>query len=259
MRRTSSIILIAILAILLLSAGSYLIYGKDNAGSIKINEDALEEAGPVAAGNLEEENPAPTPAIRAEEKENLLPERVFIEVPFLVQAPFAVWDPLHEDACEEASLIMVDRFLDNEKAISPIDGDVDIRKMVRYEEENGYAVDVTMDELNQISKDYLGRKTGRVKVNPTIDDIKKELAEGRPVIVPAAGKILPNPYFRGDGPDYHMLVVVGYDKNGFVTNDPGTKRGKGFRYAFDALYGAIHDWNNGNDILGGQKAYLVFD
>ncbi|MEK7598823.1 MAG: C39 family peptidase [Patescibacteria group bacterium] len=187
-----------------------------------------------------------------------LPESILIKVPFLVQAPFAVWDPLHEDACEEASLIMVKHFLDKEESISSMAGDVEIRKLVRYEEQNGYGLSITMEQLAQIAKDYYKMENPRVEKNITVQDIKKELASGRPVIVPAAGKILPNPYFRGGGPVYHMLVVIGYDKNGFITNDPGTRKGEDFHYSFNDLYNAIHDWDK-NNILNGQKTYLVFD
>jgi uncharacterized protein YvpB len=141
---------------------------------------------------------------------------------------------------------------------TPASGDVEIRKMIQYEEKNGYGISITLEQLNQVAKDYAGMQTGRIKTNATIDDIKKELDDGRPVIVPAAGKILPNPNFRNGGPLYHMLVVKGYDKNGFITNDPGTRKGEGFRYTFNALYNAIHDWNGG-DVLAGQKAYIVFD
>ncbi|PJA87264.1 MAG: hypothetical protein CO141_00330 [Candidatus Moranbacteria bacterium CG_4_9_14_3_um_filter_42_9] len=179
-------------------------------------------------------------------------------VPFLTQAPFAIWDPLHEDACEEASLIMVKHFLDKDQDLTPASGDVEIRKIIQYEEKNGYGISISLEQLKKIAKEYLGMPTGRIKYSPTIDDIKKELADGRPVIVPAAGKILPNPNFRNGGPNYHMLVVVGYDKNGFITNDPGTKKGQGFRYAYEGLFNAIHDWDATN-ILNGQKAYLVFD
>jgi len=185
-------------------------------------------------------------------------QQASLDVPFLSQAPFGIWDPLHEDACEEASLIMVKHFLEKDGNLTSTSGDAEIRKMIQYEEQNNYGISITLEQLNQIAKNYAGMQTGRVKNNATIEDIKKELAAGRPVIVPAAGKILPNPNFRNGGPNYHMLVIKGYDKNGFITNDPGTRKGEGFRYAFNDLYNAIHDWD-ANNILNGQKVYLVFN
>ena len=42
-----------------------------------------------------------------------------------------------------------------------------------------------------------------------------------------------------------MLVIRGYDDENqeFITNDPGTKRGKGFRYDYQTLLQAIADWD----------------
>jgi uncharacterized protein YvpB len=188
-----------------------------------------------------------------------LPSKVTLDVPFIVQAPFAVWDELHEEACEEASLIMLHYFREGKTTFSREETEKDITDLVKFETDHGYQVDVTTKELSIIARDYYSMTTGRVEENITIDDIKQELAAGRPVIIPAAGKILPNPYFTAGGPDYHMLVITGYDAEGFITNDPGTRRGQNFRYKFDELFNAIHDWNNGQSMLDGPKRYLVFD
>lgn len=187
-----------------------------------------------------------------------LPKSSVILVPFLVQAPFANWDALHEDACEEASLLMIKHYLDNKPILSQADGDEEIREMVAYEEENGYGLSITLRELSKIASDHYSISGGRVAIDFTIDDLKKEIVAGRPVIIPASGKDLPNPNFRNGGPNYHMLVVTGYDEDEFITNDPGTKNGEGYRYKYGDLYDAVHDWDPGN-ISNGQKAYLVFD
>ena len=187
-----------------------------------------------------------------------LPEKVTINMPFTTQAPNANWDALHEEACEEASLIMLKHYKDKTNIGSKDDAEKEIQDLVSFENENGYKVDVTTTELSQIAKDKYSMATGRVVEKATIDGIKREIASGRPVIIPAAGKLLPNPNFRSGGPLYHMLVIKGYDKDGFITNDPGTRKGEGFRYTFDALYNAIHDWDPSN-ILNGEKRYLVFD
>ena len=202
--------------------------------------------------------------VAKEESENMeekiapISENVLLDVPFLSQAPFAKWDALHEDACEEASLIMVKYFLGKEKVISKEQGEKEIQDMVAFEKKNKYGLSITLDELNAMAGKYYNLKNGRVENNVTIQDIKKELSLGKPVIVGAAGKVLPNPNFKNGGPNYHMLVIIGYDEKGFITNDPGTRLGKSFRYSFDDLYKSIHDWNEKN-ILNGGKNYLVFD
>jgi uncharacterized protein YvpB len=191
-------------------------------------------------------------------KEEKIPDKVFLQVPFLSQAPFQKWDALHEDACEEASLLMVKYFLDGEKVITKEEGEKEIQNLVAYENKNGYGLSVTLQELDKIAENYFSVKKGRVEKNIKIEDIKRELAKGKPVIVGAAGKILPNPNFRNGGPNYHMLVIIGYDEEFFITNDPGTRLGKDFKYKFDDLFEAAHDWNEKN-ILIGEKNYLVFD
>lgn len=190
--------------------------------------------------------------------ETLIPEKAILDVPFSVQAPNANWDELHEEACEETSLIMLNHFIKKTKVGSANDIDNEIHSLIDFENSQGYKVDVTLDELNSIAKSYFQLSTGRVETNISVEDIKKEIAEGRPVIIPAAGRLLDNPNFSGEGPIYHMLVIKGYDKEGFITNDPGTRKGDGFRYSYSNLFDAIHDWNS-EDILRGAKRYLVFD
>ena len=100
--------------------------------------------------------------------------------------------------------------------------------------------------------------TYRLIEDPTVDQIKAELVAGRPVIVPAAGRLLGNPYFTAPGPIYHMLVIRGYTQNDqFIVNDPGTSRGESFLYDFDTLLYALHDWNNGGEITQGRKVVIV--
>ena len=184
--------------------------------------------------------------------------KVYIDVPFLVQAPSANWDSLHEEACEEASLIMVKHYLD--KTAFEGNGDPEILKLVNYESQQNYLPDTTIAEVAKIAQSYYQLNSARVETEVTIDKIKQELAAGKPVIIPAAGQELGNPYFTPPGPPYHMLVIKGYDDQGFITNDPGTRQGKDFRYSYSTLYNAIHDWTGDKaTIQTGQKSYLVFD
>lgn len=187
-----------------------------------------------------------------------LPNSAIIEMPFLVQAPFANWDPAHEEACEEASILMVSHYLDKTGIENQDQGEKEILDLVSFETEKGYGPSVTLEELAKIAETKLGLKNLRIVREVSKEKIKEEIANGKPVIIPAAGKILPNPNFRNGGPNYHMLVVKGYNSDYFITNDPGTKKGEGFKYKFDDLLNAIHNWNEDN-ILDGEKAYLVFD
>ncbi|MEI7792915.1 MAG: C39 family peptidase [Candidatus Berkelbacteria bacterium] len=187
-----------------------------------------------------------------------LPDTFSIKVPFTTQAPLVNWDSAHEEACEEASLIMVHHFIDKTTVISKESAEAEIQDLLAYESKNNYAVDVTVKELSQIAKGYYSLSKGRVVTDATIEKIKAEIAANKPVIIPAAGKMLGNPNFQNGGPNYHMLVVTGYEADEFIVNDPGTRKGEGYRYKQDVLLGAIHDWDSA-DITKGQKAYMVFD
>lgn len=215
-------------------------------------------------GTTPEPTPTPTKATstpttqRTSSSSTTIKDSVSLNVPFIVQAPFANWDAVHEEACEEASLITVWYYRNNHPVADLNAGDADITALINWETAHNYGVSITLQQLSQIASDFYGLTTGRIILNPTVNDIKKELSAGRPVIIPAAGKVLPNPYFSDGGPNYHMLVIKGYNATQFITDDPGTKRGDGFLYTYDGLMNAIHDWDPGN-ILNGQKAVLVFD
>jgi len=196
-----------------------------------------------------------TQVSETEIKNDVLPEKLYLNVPFMVQAPGANWDAVHEEACEEASLIMLYYYIKNTAIGEPNKA---LDEVLEYENQHEYPISITLSQLNEIARNLYGLTNGRVEKNISIDNIKKELSTGKPVIVGAAGKILPNPNFRNGGPNYHMLVIIGYDEKGFITNDPGTRKGKDFRYSFENLMDSIHDWN-AQDILKGEKNYLVFD
>ncbi len=189
-----------------------------------------------------------------------LPLEANIQVPFMVQAPFANWDALHEETCEEASLLMVKYFRSKQAFGLPAAQDDELKSLVAWETKAGYEVDVTVLDLAKIARDYFSMTSGRVIKDPTVENLKAEIAAGRPIIVPAAGRLLENPYFSGGGPPYHMIVLKGYDEKGFIAHDPGTRRGENFRYSFANIMDALHDWTGSTTtITAGQKAVLVFD
>jgi hypothetical protein len=153
---------------------------------------------------------------------------------------------------------MVHRSLQGQHdAIPPDDADKDLLALMRWEERNGYGADVTLKELGEIARRYYGY-TPIIEETVTVERIKELVAAGYPVIVPAAGRDLGNPYYSGEGPWYHMLVIRGYDRNEFITNDPGTRRGEGYKYTYDVLIAAVHDWTGEKEnIRSGGKRMLI--
>jgi len=191
-----------------------------------------------------------------EQSSSSSPKSLVVTVPFSPQAPFAVWDPLHEEACEEMSLIMLDAYWRDE-TLTPQIAEDRLQALITWETEQGYPEDVTAEEIARIADVYFGLRAA-ARTDVTQESIMEELRNGRPVIIPAAGRALGNPYFSGDGPWYHMLVITGYDHGKFITNDPGTKRGENFIYDREVLLNAIHDWTGvKEEIQNGGKAMVV--
>ncbi len=175
----------------------------------------------------------------------------------MTQSPFANWDAVHEETCEEASLIMVQRFLEKKKTISSQEAEDELRALVAWMTDHGYGADVNTSQLLNVARSYY-HLDGRVETEVTEAHIKELLSQGYPIILPVAGRLIGNPYFSGEGPFYHMLVIVGYDGNTAITHDPGTKRGQNYRYDFSVLLNATHDWTGvKEEIQTGEKKMVV--
>jgi VanZ family protein len=209
---------------------------------------------------VKEENIEEAPLIENKDNDKLLPRKVKHKVSFITQSPFAKWDELHEEACEEASLIMLKYYSSGENLNKDIAED-EIQKLVKYQmEKYGNFYDTDVKTNKEIGEEYFELKGLRIIKDFKIIDLKRELADGNIILIPTAGRELKNPYFSGAGPLYHNLVIIGYDdkKNIFITNDPGTRRGKNYKYNQQVLYDAIHDFpGDVNKILEGGKRALV--
>ncbi len=249
-----------------------LVRDTNSIGSMAVNDfvevverpDVSSEPSSVPAPAPDTSALAPTTASKdgitaAMEEKGELPPRIRIEVPFSVQAPFGNWEMPYQEACEETSVIMVHHFLEG-TPLTPEIADREILNIIEWEnKEFNYSADVTAEELKQIAEDYY-HHTGQLFYDFTIEDMKRLLAHGYPIIVPLSGRDLGNPYYSGEGPWYHMLVVTGYDGNRFITNDVGTKRGKDYMYNENVLYDAIHNWNQQKEnIREGRKVILVLE
>jgi hypothetical protein len=163
------------------------------------------------------------------------------------------------EACEEAATIMVDAYYKGESGrIDPTDAKKRIDDLVAYENRVlGFYKDTTGEETAQFVKDYFKYKNVIVKPFDSIDEVKRAVANGYPVIIPASGKQIKNPNFQNGGPLYHMFVVKGYTAKGMIiTNDPGTRNGYNYVYSSERILEAAHDWNGG-DVINGKRVMIV--
>ncbi|MBI4993240.1 MAG: C39 family peptidase [Candidatus Magasanikbacteria bacterium] len=195
----------------------------------------------------------------------ILPAQYLLPVPFTSQAPEKNWDQPWQDACEEAAVLMLDAYYKG-YGLSPLFAKDEILKMIKWEEDGGWGSSIEIEKVARLAEWYLSPNhliTSsphhlRIVENPTVEQIKTFIADSKPVLVVADGKVLPNLHFRNGGPVYHALIIRGYTETEFITNDPGTQFGRGFKYKYEDLLNAVHDWNGG-DVKNGKRAVLIID
>lgn len=184
---------------------------------------------------------------------DLIPTSVNLDVPFTTQAPNGKWDADHNEFCEETSVLMAVRYVRGQSLGSANQVEAQLQSMKRWELQHlGHHYDTSMAETARIAQSVYGVRTKLVR-NPTAQQLRDMLDGGHPVIVPAAGRQLGNPFFRRPGPDYHVFVLRGYTTDGrFIVNDPGTQFGKNYLYSEATLMRALHDYNNGHPETGAK-------
>lgn len=182
-----------------------------------------------------------------------------LKVPFTPQAPTGNWDQLHNEACEEASAIMVSAYFsgDTRTKIPAEEVENQLTALTDWEQARfGYSLDTTTAETAEMIRLFYHLKATVVS-NYTEKDIKDALNDNKLVIIPVNGRKIGNPYYRQPGPIYHMLVVRGYTATQLITNDPGTKNGENYRYSFTALKNAPADWDHATDTIDESKSLMI--
>ena len=187
-----------------------------------------------------------------------------LPVPFTAQAPYGQWTAQPwADACEEAVTVMLTHFYNgnNSAQIPAKVATADINKLVGIENWLfGYNKDTNAQQMTQLINEYLPWRATVVEY-PSFDAIKNEIAAGRPVIALVHGRALANPYFRAGGPDYHTVIIKGFDddKQAFITQEPGVNRGLDYPYSYDTLMNALHDFVPGGKTINGTPTVLFTD
>lgn len=190
-----------------------------------------------------------------------LPAEVSLPVPFTSQAPLGDWASSQHD-CEEATLVMVDRYLRGDHSggqIDPETAQAAINRMTPWKQ----GEDLTDAQLGEMAHEHLG--WGWQVFPATVLNIKEQLALGRPVIVGVRTHGLGNPDYPGyyghhEDPAWsvsHYLVVAGYDAKTVILNDPGITRGHGYHISFAQLFYAIADLDRAYPNLDQGLIFLV--
>ncbi|HSP08129.1 MAG TPA: C39 family peptidase [Candidatus Dormibacteraeota bacterium] len=191
-----------------------------------------------------------------------LPVAVILPVPFTPQAPLGNW-AARQHTCEEASLVMVDRYLRGDHSgalIDPHTADAAINQITAWKP----TVDLTVQQLGEVANTNLGWAYQVVPADRL--SMKQQLALGRPLIVGVRTHGLGNTNYPGFSTHFeqpgwsvsHYLVVTGYDQgDAYVLNDPGLTRGHGYHIPFDQLMHAIDDLDQAYPNLNAGRVFLV--
>lgn len=201
------------------------------------------------------------PAPRNDKEQSIV--SVQYAVPFTSQAPTGEWGKsAFQDGCEEASTLMVWMARTGTK-LTREEAKTKLLDMAEFQEKKiGHGVDtdgVTTDTI--LLQEYFGITDSElIAYDFTLTELKLALKRGL-VIVPTNGRALKNPNFTSPGPLQHMLVITGYDMatQEFITNDPGTRKGEGYRYPEQVLYAAIREYPTGKHLAieTSRKAMIV--
>jgi hypothetical protein len=185
----------------------------------------------------------------SKDEEIITPDRVLIDVPFIPQAPTAKWsDPRQQDGCEEASILMAHLWLTGQ-TMTMQQAEQEIIAVSEYQKEKyGEYVDRSIVDTGKLFEEYYKHGNYEIRRKITAEDIKKELAQGNIVIIPTNGQILDNPNYTGAGPITHMLPIIGYEEANkeFITNDPGTRNGRHFKFKYDVVIDSIYEYETGS-------------
>ncbi len=186
-----------------------------------------------------------------------LPPSVTLGVPFYMQAPDNKRVLPWTEACSEANLVLAAYYMQNKK-LTKDQFKQDVLTIVKVQKKffDTY-IEIPIAEL-QKTYDRFYPKAGKTKIieNPTIDQIKEELAQWNVIISPSAGKKLNNPYYLENAPRFHTLLIRWYDDKYFYANDVGISRGENFPYLQEVIMEANHDLVEG-DISEWAKRMLV--
>lgn len=183
-------------------------------------------------------------------------------VPHTSQAPFGYWAEPWQNACEEASIVMLDNYYGGitDKKISKTTAKKQILNLLEIKKKYyGKSLDENAQKVINLINNFYNWEA-KIVENPTLEQIKNEIENEQPVIIPVAGKILKNKYFKNGGPYYHMLVISGYDEEAqeFITQEPGLNTlGLDFRYKYDTIMDALHDFTGKKiDTKNGAKVAI---
>lgn len=256
--------LITALIIIIVIIGGVFLYKKDSSDIPGYTQTPTTSVKPTASPSKPPVTQSPTTNSAT----------LSLKVPFTPQAPTGNWDELHNEACEEASAIMVSAYFsgDTRAKIPASEVEEEITALTNWQQSHfGYYLDTTTEETAEIIRSFYNLKATVIS-DYTEKDIKDALNANKLVILPVNGRLIGNPNYKQPGPIYHMLVVRGYSDAlvgastaggasehllTLITNDPGTRNGESYKYSFSTLKNAPADWNHATDTIDENRSIMI--
>ncbi len=181
---------------------------------------------------------------------------VTLAVPYVSQVPDGDWVAPWDKACEEASLTMVQAFYDGKSSISYAEGKQRMRTLITWEDEHLQKNnDTSGEETVQIIENNL-TFSAKLEQNPTLDEIKDELRNQRPVIALVSMSLFyPNP-LDTQKDLYHVVVLNGLNetKGTFMLQDPAKEEAK--EYSYTTVMNALRDYESSTRKATGAPAVI---
>lgn len=187
-----------------------------------------------------------------------------LAVPYTSEIPNGTWTGPWKNACEEASIVMVKGYYFGYKSTTKQIAAADMAPLFKIENKIfGGNADTDANRTAKLINEYTD-VIAKIKTNPTLEEIKNELEQDRPVIALLNMKniLKPNHHFRVGGSYYHVLVIIGYDDNTdeFITNDNGDdKAGEKSRFTYDQIMNNLHDFNHTTKKANGPATVIFTD
>ncbi|MBP9686566.1 MAG: C39 family peptidase [Candidatus Doudnabacteria bacterium] len=216
------------------------------------------DAAALLSGGVQEVAPvrlsAPTPPV-------ILPAQVVLAVPYVNEAPDGNWTGPWKNGCEEAAVVMVEVYYQGRQEVSVTEAK-ELMQQLFDEQDREWGSNANSDAARTVQFIHeLDLFNARIVEDPTVQQIKEEVAAGRPVITLHRGFELRNPNipFLATGSSYHTLVVIGYDdaRGEFIVHDDGdAKTGEGRRYAYGVVVGSLHDYNYQTKLADGPPRVI---
>jgi len=171
---------------------------------------------------------------------------------FIFQTPYGLWEKPWDEFAEEAVIAMiVNAHTGEELSTRDLKASALLRVWEAVQSRYGEKNTLTIPEVAQILNDLTPEISVKLIQNPSLITFTDELESGYWFVVPINGQAMQNPRYGKPGPRHHMILITAYnaENNTFVTQDPGTSRGKNAEYDAQKILDVIEDLDGSKTIL----------